>query len=267
MRITRGRALAESDTAQTPLVAVVNQTLVDRYFPGQDPIGKRLEIGFATPPRWREIVGVVHDVKSAGLDQDTPVQVYTAYFQQPGLIGIPPMMVLARTTGDPAALAPAIRSAILGVDRSQPVFAIQPMTEIVAESIAQRRVALVLLAFFALSALILASIGVYGIMSYSVTQRTSEIGIRMALGARAGEVALLVGRQGMTLVAGGLLAGLAGSLLLTRSMAPLLFRVNPRDSLILLTAIATLFLVSLAACYRPARRASQVDPVIALRSE
>jgi putative ABC transport system permease protein len=246
---------------------VVNQTLAERYFPGQDPVGKRLEIGFSTPPKWREIVGVVADVKTAGLDQDTPVQVYTAYYQRPGLIAVSPMTVLARTSADPGVLAPAIKAAILSVDRSQPVFAVQPMTEVVADSIAQRRIAFILLAFFAGSALILASIGVYGIMSYVVTQRTGEIGLRIALGARSRDVALLVGRQGMSLVAGGLAAGLAGSIVLTRWMGPLLFRVNPRDPLIFGIAIGTLVAVSAAACFVPARRAAMVDPLVALRSE
>jgi predicted permease len=267
MRIVRGRALAETDTASTPPVAVVNQTLAQRYFPGQDPIGKRLEIGFSTPPNWREIVGVVADVKTAGLDQDTPVQVYTAYYQLPALIGVAPLTVLARTSADPGVLAPAIKAAILSVDHSQPVFAVQPMTEVVADSIAQRRIAFVLLAFFAGSAVLLASIGVYGIMSYVVTQRTGEIGLRMALGARNRQVAWLVGRQGMSLVGVGLVVGLAGSIVLTRWMGPLLFRVNPRDPLIFGIAIGTLIAVSAAACFVPARRAAMLDPLVALRSE
>jgi len=267
MRIIRGRALAETDLHSAPLVAVVNQAMVERYFSGQDPIGKRLEIGFSTPPEWRQIVGVVADVKTAGLDRDPPVQVYTAFYQQPGLVGVSPMTVLARTVGDPAALAAPMKAAILGVDRSQPVFAVQAMTEVVADSIAQRRIAFILLAFFAGSALVLASIGVYGIMSYVVTQRTNEIGLRMALGARAGAVALLVGRQGMTLVAAGLAAGLLGSILLTRWMGPLLFRVNARDPLIFAVAAGTLVAVSAAACFIPARRAAMVDPLVALRSE
>jgi putative ABC transport system permease protein len=267
MHILRGRAILDQDTTRTPLVAVVNQTLADRYFPGQDPIGKRLEIGFSTPPKWREIVGVVADVKTAGLDQDTPVQVYTAYFQQPGLIGVSPLTVLARTSGDPATLASAIKAAILAVDGSQPVFAVQSMAAVVAESLAQRRVALVLLSFFAVSALLLASIGVYGMMSYAVAERTGEIGIRIALGARAFDIALLIGRQGIALVAGGVLAGFTGSLLLATWMAPLLFRVNPRDPAMILTATATLVLVSLVACLLPAGRAARVDPMVALRSE
>jgi putative ABC transport system permease protein len=267
MRIIRGRAIKDTDTATTPQVAVVNQTLAEKYFPGEDPIGKRLEIGFATPPRWREVVGVVADVKTAGLDQDTGVQVYTAFYQRPGLVGVAPQIVLARSAGDPAAIAPSMKSAILSVDNSQPVFAVQPMTEVVATSIGQRRVALILLAFFAISALVLASIGIYGIMSYTVTQRTAEIGIRMALGARAGEVAWLVGSQGMALVIAGLIAGVIGSLFLTHWMSSMLFRVNPRDPAVFAVAVATLLLVALAACLLPARRAAHVDPLTALRSE
>ena len=267
MRIVRGRGISERDAPGTPLVAVVNQTLVDRYFPAQDPIGKRLEIAFSDPPNWREIVGVVADVKTAGLDQDTPVQVYTAFLQLPTFLGgaVSPMTVLARTERDPAPLGAAMKAAILSVDLAQPVYAVQPMTEVVSKSIAQRRIALVLLAFFAASALLLAAIGVYGVMSYTVTQRTGEIGIRMALGARSSQVALQVERQGMTLVLAGLAIGIAASLALTRYMVALLFRVDPRDPLILGLSAATLIAVSLFACYLPARRASRVDPIVALR--
>ena len=270
MHLVRGRDVSDRDTPSTPLVAVVNQTLAERFFPGQDPLGKRLEIGFADPPNWREIVGVVADVKTAGLDQDTPVQVYTAYLQRPALFASLPasaMVVLARTAADPAPLAAPMKAAILSVDSTQPVYAVQAMTEVVSQSIAQRRVALVLLAFFATSALVLAAIGVYGVMAFSVTQRTGEIGIRMALGARSSQVSLLVGRQGMTLVLAGLVTGIGGAFWLTRWMAPLLFRVSPHDPLIFLTAAVTLVLVSLAACYLPARRAARVHPIEALRCE
>jgi putative ABC transport system permease protein len=269
MHIVRGRGINDRDQAGSTLVAVVNQTLVDRYFPGQDPIGKRLEIAFATPPNWREIVGVVADVKTAGLDQDTPVQVYTAYLQKPSVVTglLAGLTVLARTGGDPAQLGSAVKSAVLTVDRSQPVYAIQPMTEVVSQSVAQRRISLILLAFFAAAALLLAAIGVYGVMSYSVTQRTGEIGIRMALGAQASQVSGLVRRQGLGLALAGLAIGLTASLALTRWLEPLLFRVNPRDPVIFAVAAAALLLVSLAACYWPARRASRVDPIVALRCE
>ncbi len=270
MQVVKGRAFTERDTAESPPVVVVNQTLVDRYFPGQDPIGKRLEIAFRVPPEWREIVGVVADVRSAGLDQDTPVQAHAAYLaethsaqQSAG----PAITVLARTAQDPAPLAAAMKATILGVDRSQPVFAVQPMTEVVAKSIAQRKLSLILLALFAGSALVLAAIGVYGVLSYSVTQRTGEIGIRMALGARQSQVLLQVEKQGMGLVLAGLALGLAGAMVFTRFMTSLLFRVNSRDPLTFGIAAGTLIVVSLFACYLPARRAARVDPMTALRSE
>jgi putative ABC transport system permease protein len=269
MHLKRGRAITARDAQGTPLVAVVNQTLVDRYFPHEDPIGKQLEIGFSDPPRWREIVGVVADVKAAGLDQDTPVQVYASQAQMPSFPSgtVSSMTVLVRTAGDPARQGPSIHAAILAVDRSQPVYAIQPMTEVVAKSIAQRRLSLVLLAFFATSAMLLAAVGVYGVMSFVVAQRTGEIGIRMALGAQPSQVAWHVQRQGMTLVMAGLAAGLAGGLVLTQYLSTLLFRVNARDPLVFGVSAALLVLVSILACWLPARRASSVDPLTALRNE
>src|SRR6185437_4000218 len=153
----RGRVIAPTDAADTPLVAVVNQTLAHHYFPGQDPIGKRLEIGFSTPPNWREIVGVVADVKISGLDQDTPVQVYTAYFQSPGLALVPPIAILAKTAQDPEPFGPSIKAAILQADRAQPVYAMQPMDQVVAKSIEQRKISFYLLLFFAASSLTLAA--------------------------------------------------------------------------------------------------------------
>jgi putative ABC transport system permease protein len=269
MRLVRGRAFTDADTDLSPPVAVVNQTLADRYFPGQNPIGRRLEITFNVPPYWREIVGVVADVRSDGLDQDTPVQVYTAYLQTPSLLRgfVSAVTVLARTAGEPGALAQPMKEAILAVDRTQPVYAVQAMTDVVSTSLAERKLSLVVLAFFAASALLLAAVGVYGVMSYHVTQRTGEIGLRMALGAQPRDVVWRVERQGMALVAAGAAAGLVGAWFLTRFLQPLLFRVSPRDGVTFGVAAGVLVAVSLAACYLPARRASQVDPMEALREQ
>jgi putative ABC transport system permease protein len=267
MRIVRGRGITDHDTAGSPEVVVVNQTLVDRYFPGQDPIGKRLEVAFATPPNWREIVGVVADVHTQGLDQDTPVQVYASYFQKPIFIQLGTITVLARTTQDPALVGAAMKKAILNIDRSQPVYSVQPMTEVVSQSIAQRRFSLGLLAFFATSALFLAPQGLYGVMAYSVAQRTGEIGIRMALGAQKSDVLLLVQRQGLVLVLIGLGIGVAGALALTRLMSTLLFRVRATDPVTFVLVAGLLIAVSLMACLVPARRAAKVDPIVALRYE
>jgi putative ABC transport system permease protein len=182
-------------------------------------------------------------------------------------VAVSALTVLARTAQEPSATAVPMRAAILEVDRAQPVYAIQPMTEVVSKSIAQRRLALTLLAFFAASALLLAAIGVYGVMSFTVAQSTNEIGVRMALGARAGQVAMQVEKRGMALVLGGLALGAIGALLLTQYLGTMLFRVSAQDPAILAAAAGTLVLVAAAACYLPARRAARVDPAIALRNE
>jgi putative ABC transport system permease protein len=269
MHLLEGRLINDGDIPGSPLVAVVNQTLARKYFPGQSPIGRRLEVGFADPPRWRQIVGVVADVHSDGLDLQTPVQTYAAYLQTPGVFPsfTPAITVVAKTLQDPAAAGPAIRSAILGVDRSQPVFAVETMDEVIGKSISQRRFSLVLIAVFAALALFLAALGLYGVISYSVAQRTSEIGIRMALGAKSGQVLWMIERQGLQLVALGLVVGIIAALALTRFLERMLFGVSATDPLTFLSVAGVLLSVAAAACYIPARRASRVDPMVALRYE
>jgi predicted permease len=267
MHLLRGRFISDHDTAGTTPVMVINQTLATRFFPNQDPIGKRMEIGFSTPPNWREIIGVVADVHANGLDQDTPVQSYAAFYQQPVFVGLRPLAVLARTVSDPGPLAVPMKAALLNVDRSQPIYAMQPMTEIVAESIAERRFSLVLLAFFASAALFLAALGLYGVMSFVAQQRTPEIGLRMALGAQPMQVLMLVERQGMALVLMGVAIGAIGGIFLTGLMASLLFHVKPGDPGTLIACTGVLLAVGLLACYIPARRAAKVDPLVALRYE
>lgn len=268
MKLVKGRFFTDQDDAGTSLVAVVNQAFVDKQFPGEDPIGKRITIGFSEPPVWREIIGVVGNVRARALDQETPVQVYAAYLQQPSMFGSPSAItVLARTSQDAPGLGNAIKATILNVDRTQPVYAVQPMTDIVAQSIAERRFTLILLACFAAAALLLAASGLYGVMSYIVNLRTGEIGIRMALGARQGQVLGLIQRYGTTLVLIGMALGMAGALLLTRLMSTLLFQIAPLDPLTFACVAIVLFAVSQLACYLPARRAASVDPMVALRSE
>ena len=212
-----------------------------------------------------QIVGVVADVKTAGLDQSTPVQVYADYLQEPAFprASVPAITVLARTSQDPAAIGSAMKSAILDTDRTQPVFAIQPMTEAVSQSTALHRLALALLAFFAALALFLAALGLYGLMSYGVTLRTSEIGIRMALDAQPSQVLFLIKRQGLMLALAGVVLGFGGAFALTRLMNDLLFRVNSRAPLTF-AAVARGFDRGIAVSVLLAS-AARVDPMVALR--
>ncbi len=246
----------------------MNQTLVDRYFRGENPLGKRIVTGLRPQPLLREIIGVVADVKNDGLDQDTPVQVYIPYVQQPSLFNLPsPITVLARTSQNPETLGESVKAAILDVDRSQPVYDVQTMEAIVSKSLSEQRFSLILMIFFAGTALFLAAMGIYGVMSYMVAQRTGEIGIRMALGAKHLQIWLLVLRQGMHLAIAGLVIGITGALFLTRLMHSLLFGITAVDPFTFISVAVILLLVSLFACYLPARRATRVDPWIALRYE
>jgi putative ABC transport system permease protein len=262
--LRRGRVFTERDKADTPPVVVVNETFARLFFAGEDPVGQRITVNDIHDAPPREIIGVVTDVRHAGLDVEAGPEFYFSYLQFP----VTRMTVVARTaSADPASLAPALRGAIRQVDKDQPIFNVRTMNDLLAESVARRRFNMLLLGAFALVALMLASIGIYGVMSYSVTQRTHEIGIRMALGAQASDVLKMVVRQGLLLTMLGVVAGLVAAFILTRVMAGLLYGVSATDPWTFAGVSLLLSLVALLACYIPARRATKVDPMVALRYE
>jgi putative ABC transport system permease protein len=261
--LRRGRTFGPADRPGAPLVCVINETLARKFFPNQDPIGQRLEIGFDDPPAWRQIVGIVADQKSDGLDAETPAQVFEPTHQWQ----VNSYSLAVRGAGNPAALVPLVRAALRQHDPAQSVHSLKPMTQLVSESLAQRYFSLVLLVGFAAVALALAVVGLYGVISYSVAQRTREFGVRLALGASSRDVLQLVLREGLVLVAGGILLGLAGALSLSHWLQSLLFGVSGNDPMTLGAVAVLLALVALAACLVPAYRATRVDPVVALRTE
>jgi putative ABC transport system permease protein len=264
VQLLRGRAFTAQDTRENPRVAIVNETFVKRYFPNDDPVGKRFTFGGGGPnARWITIVGVVRDTKRQGVDQPVRIESWMPLAQMPS----GSMDVVLRTTGDPLALSNAVREAVWSLDRDLPIPSIQSIEQILSERVAQRRLNMLLLGLFALVALVLAAVGIYGVMSYAVTQRTHEIGVRVALGAQTRDVLRLVVGQGMTLALAGVVIGLIATFILTRLMTSLLFGVSATDP-ITFASIAVLMLgVALAACFIPARRAAKVDPMIALRCE
>jgi putative ABC transport system permease protein len=263
-RLIRGRYFTEHDTAEGTPVAIVDQTLADTYWPGEDPIGKRMRFGgpLSTNP-WMEIVGVVAHVKNYGVDEESRVETYVPVMQNPNRF----FTVVLRTQGDPASLTPALRQALREADAEAVLFNPRTMEEIASDSVAERRLAAMLLGVFSALAMLLAAVGLYGVMSYAVTQRTHELGIRMALGAQRSDLFRLVLGQGMTLTFIGLAAGLAGAWWLTRFLEAQLFGVSSTDPLTFLLLPMVLVVVALLAAFVPARRATRVDPVIALRYE
>jgi putative ABC transport system permease protein len=259
--LRRGRLFDGHDTANTPGIVLVNETMARKFFAGDDPIGKRIAAVTGGPDDWREIVGVVGDVKPDKLDGDVSAQAYAPFAQAPWAS----LTFVVRTAGAVPGLTTAIANAIYAVDKDQPIAKIRPLDQLVARSIVRQRFAMFLFAVFSGAALLLAAIGIYGVMAYAVGQRTGEIAIRMALGAQTGDVLRLLLLQGGRLVALGLAAGLAGALLLTRVLASMLFGVSATDALTF-AAVATLLAVfSAAACLLPARRATRVNPMTALR--
>jgi putative ABC transport system permease protein len=258
-----GRLFAEGDGAEAPRVMVINEEMSRRHWPNENPIGRRVTMKDWGPPLTGEIVGVVGDVKADGLDSSTRPMIYWPYPQFPGVFN----SLVIRAEGDPMNIVAAVKSGVWSVDREQPLSGVRPMEDVIAGSIAPRRFNMLLLGIFAALALMLAAVGIYGVISYTVAQRTREIGVRMALGARRADVIKLVVRQGMSLALAGIGAGLAASFALTRLMANLLFGVGPSDPLTFGVIASLLGSVALLACYLPARRATKVDPLVALRSE
>jgi putative ABC transport system permease protein len=268
MRLLKGRVFTSTDTAEAPRVTVINETLAARIWPGEDPIGKRLKTGMKEAPDqwnpWCEVVGVVADVKLEGLEQDAPAQMYFPLLQRPNS---PTLWLVVRTAGDPLQSAAAVERTIHSVEKDLPVYSVRSMNQLLGGSLATRRLTLVLLAGFASLALLLAAVGIYGVIAYSVSQRTHEIGIRLALGAQAADVLRLIIRQGMGLVLAGVGIGLAGALALTRLMKTLLFGVSATDPLTYIVITLLLAFFALLACWIPARRATKVDPLVALKYE
>jgi putative ABC transport system permease protein len=264
--LRQGRDFGATDFAdKAPLVGIANDAMVRQYFLNEDPLGKRVRWARDPKLNWITIVGVVGDVKHFGLDLPEQPALYTPYTQ------INPwkrwMTVVARTQSDPGAMTQAVKQQIWKVDSQLPVTEVKTMEEVSAASFAARRFNMLLLAIFAGLALTLAAVGIYGVMSYAVTQRTQEIGIRMALGARATDVLKLIIKNGMTLTLLGVFFGVAGAIGFTRLLSSLLFGVTPTDKPTFIAVSAVLILVSLLACYIPARRATKVDPLVALRYE
>ena len=271
--LVRGRLFTEADDPAAPLVAIVDVDFAQRFWPQGDAIGKRVSVdpipdSKPQVPRWRTIVGVVGHVKHYSLDVEGREQIYFPHRQPEFGVYVPRDMTLAvRTSLDPASVTSDVRVQVAALDKDLALYKVATMDELVSSSVAQPRINLSLLTAFAVLALVLAAIGVYGVMAYTVTQRHQEFGIRMALGASSSDVLKQVFLEGGRLAAFGLGLGIVAALALTRLMSSLLFGVQPRDPMTLIAAASVLAFVALAACYMPARRATRVDPLVALRYE
>jgi putative ABC transport system permease protein len=269
VQLVAGRKFTPVDDQDHPGVAIVNESFVRHYFPNENALGQRLR---PSPPGriWNnerlttfEIVGVVRDVKLAGLEAPSEPAYYLPASQAP----LQDMTLLVRTTTDPLSIVGAVRGAVLSIDPNQPISNVSTLEKVVDESIAQRRLNMLLMGLFGGLAMLLSAVGIYGLLSHAVTQRTQEMGIRMALGAQVSDVLELVLKQGMMLALAGEAIGLAGAFALTRLMRGLLFGVTPNDTTTFVVVAGVLGVVALLACYVPARRATKVDPLVALRYE
>jgi putative ABC transport system permease protein len=260
--LLRGRFFTEQDSATAPKVAIISEAMARRYFPIEDPIGKRLIFGYREEVP-REIIGITGSVKRDGLNLPAPPEMYLPYAQNPWWV----MMVVVRSTGDPGQLSAAVRQQVHTLDKDLPFDPLQPMTQVLRDSMAPERFRTMLLGIFGAMAVLLAAVGSYGVISYSVSQRTHEMGIRMALGAQPADLLGLVVERGLRLASLGIAIGLVAAFALARFLSTLLFGVSTSDPLTFAGVVVALFLIALAACYIPARRAMRVDPMVALRYE
>jgi putative ABC transport system permease protein len=261
--LIRGRDFTDQDRTDSKNAVVISEKTAQHYWPGQDPIGKRLKLGTtASEGPWREVIGVVKDVRQNDFIAQPKMQMYFTYRQ---LKNLSANALIVRTSVEPMSLATSVRNAIWAVDKDQPVADIDTMDHIVAEAIARQRFSMLLLGIFAALALVLAAVGIYGVMSYSVAQRTHEIGIRMALGARRADVLQMTVKQGLKLVSVGMILGLAAAFLLTRVLASLLFGISATDPITFIGISSVLLVVAILASYIPALRATKIDPIVALR--
>ena len=259
-----GRSFEIGDGPNAPRVAIVNREFVQKHFEGKNPLGERISFGNpADSTSWLTIIGVVGSTKLEGVANESYPQVFTAYAQSPRFY----QYIVARTTGDPLAFAPTLRRELAALDPAQPIASVMSMEERAASSVAQSKLNSAIIALFACVALALAAVGIYAVISYAVSQRTREIGIRMALGAARGDVIRLVVRDGMAPAIIGALLGVLGAVGATRLMRNLLYGVSARDPIVFGTVLGGLVVIALGACYVPARRASRVDPNVALRTD
>jgi putative ABC transport system permease protein len=265
--LMRGRSFDGHDTQDSSAVIVINRQLAERFWPNEEPIGKRLKIGPADSPNpWATVVGVVGDVRQAGLYGDQKLEMYAPYNQdRRGFVA--PRDLIVRTRSNPASFAAAVRESVWSVDKDQPVSNIKTMDQVLFGTVSRERFQTLLLTIFASLALVLACVGLYGVISFAVAQRTHEIGVRMALGARGGDVLKMVLNQGMTLTLIGIALGLISAFLATRLMSAMLYEVTATDPLTFLGVAGLLIVVAFLACFVPARRATKVDPLVALRYE
>jgi len=262
MTLLRGRLFGDQDIENSPPVGVMNEAMARTYWPNEDPLGKRLNLSKAKPS-WTTIVGVIADARTESLAEASVPQLYLSVYQRPAK----DLAIFLRGQVDPGAIPAQMREQIQSVNAELPVFGAETLDEVLSDSLSDRRFSMEMVASFAITALLLAGLGIYGVISYLVSERTRDIGIRIALGAHRGTILQMILRQGLELAIAGAAVGLVGALIVSHLMAGLLYGVSPNDPLTFVSLTIVLTAVALAACYIPARRAMRVDPIIALRYE